>query len=631
MSDLSHRASGQQSFSLVPGVIYEWTPAGIAPVAAAAENEEFEPPPGLAVLAAGFEPVAGYRLAERIGQGCTGQVWRATGPGGVAVALKFVELGQRGASQELRSLATMLGVRHANLVTIFGIWEQADWAVIGMDLADGSLLDRFEAAVVAGRTGLDFAALIDFLRQAARGIDFLNEPRSPLTAGNPLGLIHRDIKPRNLLLVGESIKIGDFGLVRPLDADSGSSLSVGTEAVDSLMTAYSAPEVRRGGVSASSDQYSLAATYCHLRGGAVPTILSQPLAPLDLSMLPGAERSVVARALAVVPADRWPNCSAFVEALVGAAWQPSPERVARPGPGPHRMGAPGAAGSRWSRRPLAAAALGLGGLAVLALIGVIRGPLSTGNAPDLRPEVAVQPEPVSPPYPEVATPAPLQPEPVVTTAAIIDADLLPLPRSLPSIPNQPLASSPPPSLEPVLVDTPGETTRIEVQSGPAGSELAAAFLAWGNATRTRLETSFAAVLTGIDARIKAIPRPFLLVGPPDPPLPRRPSRVAQKLTEPPVLRTATIIVRMPSMKAELVVRGEVGRGNPDEWYGPRRVIHSPPLMGPQDYLIGAFWTDPGGRPQTRSQPLKVEPGRLYEVDLRAETPTFTEVPRSPAS
>ncbi len=630
MSDLSHRVSGQQSFSLVPGVIYEWTPAGIAPVAAADENEEFEPRSGFAVLETGFEPVAGYRLTERIGQGCTGQVWRATGPGGVAVALKFVELGQRGASQELRSLATMLEVRHANLVTIFGIWEQADWAVIGMDLADGSLLDRFEAAVDAGRTGLGFAALVDFLRQAARGIDFLNEPRSPLTVGNPLGLIHCDIKPQNLLLVGESIKIGDFGLVRPLVAETGSSLSVGTEAIDSLMTAYSAPEVRRGGVSASSDQYSLAATYCHLRGGAAPTIPLQPLAPLDLSMLPIAERSVVARALAVVPADRWPNCSAFVEALVSAARQPSPERVARPAPSPHRMETPGAAKSRSSRRPLVAAALVLSGLAVFTLIGVIRGSLPAGDAPELYPQVAVQPEPTPTPRPEETAPALIHPEPVVTTAALVDADLLPLPRSLPSIPNQPLASSPPLSLEPVLVATP-EEPRIEIQAGPSGSELAAAFLVWGSATRARLETSFATVLTSIDARIKAIPRPFFLVGPPDPPLPPQPSRVAQESIEPPVPKTATIIVRMPSMKAELVVRGEVGRGNPDEWYGPRRVIHSPPLIGPQDYLIGAFWTDPSGRPVTRSQPLKVEPGRLYEVDLRAETPTFSEVPRSPAS
>ncbi len=87
---------------------------------------------------------------------------------------------------------------------------------------------------------------------------------------------------------------------------------------------------------------------------------------------------------------------------------------------------------------------------------------------------------------------------------------------------------------------------------------------------------------------------------------------------------------MPSSKAELIVRGEVGRGNPDEWYGPRRVIHSPPITGTRDYLIGALWTDPSGRKTTRAQPLKVEPGGLYEVDLRSENPTAVEVPRPPA-
>ena len=107
----------------------------------------------------------------------------------------------------------------------------------------------------------------------------------------------------------------------------------------------------------------------------------------------------------------------------------------------------------------------------------------------------------------------------------------------------------------------------------------------------------------------------------------RPIRDAQQ-PDPPRPKAATIITLMPSANSELVVRGDVGKGNPDEWYGPRRVVHTPPLTGRQDYLVGAFWKDASGRPATRKNELSVEPGRVYEVDLRPSRPTWRELPRT---
>src|SRR5262249_3560431 len=110
-------------------------------------------------------------------------------------------------------------------------------------------------------------------------------------------------------------------------------------------------------------QYSLAVTYCLLRGGRLP-FTGGPAAlvaghlhrPPDLSMLPQRERPVVARALAKEPSKRWPNCRAFVAALRAELGEPatiSPGRTPRPGPWPVHPG-------RWVLAGVALALTGLG-------------------------------------------------------------------------------------------------------------------------------------------------------------------------------------------------------------------------------------------------------------------------------
>src|SRR5262249_19607268 len=64
-------------------------------------------------LKPGAEPGAGYVLHQRLGKGGFGEVWRAAGPGGIAVALKFVALGDRAGAVEQRALQLMMNVRHA--------------------------------------------------------------------------------------------------------------------------------------------------------------------------------------------------------------------------------------------------------------------------------------------------------------------------------------------------------------------------------------------------------------------------------------------------------------------------------------------------------------------------------------
>jgi hypothetical protein len=268
-------------------------------------------------LEPGAQIIPGYPLVARLGRGGFGEVWKATGPGGVQIALKFVRFDNGSAAREAEALDFMKQVGHPHLLPIVGIWNESDFLVIGMELADRSLAVRLNEALGEHQPGIPFPELIAYLREAAEAIDFLNEPRHTISGQPNLSIIHRDIKPQNLLLLGGGLKVADFGLARVVQR-SLVSVSGG------MTPAYAAPEFFQGHVSRHSDQYSLAVSYCQLRCAQLP-FRGSPLEVMaghlcqqpDLNFLPEREQAAVARALAKSPADRWPTCRAFVEGLAG--------------------------------------------------------------------------------------------------------------------------------------------------------------------------------------------------------------------------------------------------------------------------------------------------------------------------
>ncbi len=282
-------------------------------------------------LEAGAEPVPGYRLVGRLGRGGCGEVWKATGPGGFELALKFVCLAEPVGQPELRAIQIIKDVRHPHLLATFGAWQVGRYLIIAMELAERTLLDRFREAAGQGFPGIPAPEIHEHFLDAARGLDYLNEPRHPSGGTEPVGIQHRDVKPQNLLLVGGSVKVADFGLARILEHTQ-------TSHTGSMTPAYAAPEFFKKQTSSQSDQYSLAVTYCHLRGGRLPftggmaeIMAGHLLEPPDLTMLPEGEREAAARALAKEPRDRWGSCRAFVEALRSEV--PARDRVApRTGP-----------------------------------------------------------------------------------------------------------------------------------------------------------------------------------------------------------------------------------------------------------------------------------------------------------
>src|SRR5262245_6400869 len=201
------------------------------------------------------EPIPGYRLLDRLGGGGFGEVWRAVAPGGMHKAIKFVygdmsnagDNGQR-AEQELKAMKRVLQVRHPFILSLerFDIIEGQ--LLIVMELADRNLWDRFKECRTQGLPGIPREELLGYMEETAEALDLMN---------GEYQLQHLDIKPQNLFLVSNHIKVADFGLVKDLE---GSHASV----TGGITPVYAAPETFDGRVSRYSDQYSLGIVYQEL-------------------------------------------------------------------------------------------------------------------------------------------------------------------------------------------------------------------------------------------------------------------------------------------------------------------------------------------------------------------------------
>jgi serine/threonine protein kinase len=273
------------------------------------------------------EPIPGYRLLEPLGHGGYGEVWKCVAPGGLAKAIKFVAAGDSiidvacAATQELHALQHIKEIRHPFLLSIERVEVIDGELVIVMELADRSLHDVLSDYRRNGRPGIPRDELLGYLREAAEVLDLLNLE---------YGLQHLDVKPRNLFVVGRHVKVADFGLVNSLAEIHGSSPQAVQLGVATPL--YSSPESFLGRITLYSDQYSLAVSYCEMLTGVPPfdgksfrqlALQHTAMAP-ELGRLAEPDCTVVARALAKEPAERFPSCLDFVNALERGAAAPRP-------------------------------------------------------------------------------------------------------------------------------------------------------------------------------------------------------------------------------------------------------------------------------------------------------------------
>jgi eukaryotic-like serine/threonine-protein kinase len=309
---------------------------GCAPEVRARGELFLGPKPMALRIASQAEPIPGYKLIERLGGGGFGEVWKAVAPGGLFKAIKFVygdlhsssEEGQR-AEQELKALSRIKTVRHPYILSLERYDILEGQLVIIMELADRNLYDRLKDCKATGLPGIPREELLRYMEETAEALDLMNIEYQ---------LQHLDVKPQNIFLVHNHVKVADFGLVKDL-AGMMASLTGGVTPV------YAAPETFDGWVSRFSDQYSLAIVYEELLTGVRPftsssvaQLIQQHLksAP-NLSPLPPCDREAIGRSLAKNPDDRFGSCLELVRALRSAGQElsrplrPSPH-TARPGP-----------------------------------------------------------------------------------------------------------------------------------------------------------------------------------------------------------------------------------------------------------------------------------------------------------
>ena len=293
--------------------------------------------------------VPGYRLEEMLGGGNFGEVWRAIGPGRVRAAIKILDLSGLPGKVERRALDRIRDIVHPNLVSIFGIWsinrdggvvndvtssasfsaaaatvvfdpsklEAATRMVIAMQLGGMSLFARLQECQAEGRKGIPCKELLGYVQDAARGIDYLNEAIHDLGDG-PVSIVHCDIKPQNLLLVGGGVQVCDYSLIRPVEDVQKTAMG------GSCTPAYAAPELHVSKPCVSSDQYCLAMSYVELRTGNLPFPPDTKLTDLfyvkyekrlDFSGLAPPVVEVLRRATDPDPPSRFASCCEMVEAL----------------------------------------------------------------------------------------------------------------------------------------------------------------------------------------------------------------------------------------------------------------------------------------------------------------------------
>jgi serine/threonine protein kinase len=199
-----------------------------------------------------------YELLSQLGAGGMGQVWRAVDPRlGREVAIKILSDATAADAEFrarfLREARMAARLNHPNIATIFAVEERDASMFLVMELVDGLPLTK---------------CIADGPLSEARAIDIARQAASAIAEAHAHGVVHRDIKPDNIMLSSRGVKVLDFGIARDV---APSALQV-TQAGMVLGTpAYMSPEQAQGRpVDATSDVFSLGVVLYEMLSGQLP-------------------------------------------------------------------------------------------------------------------------------------------------------------------------------------------------------------------------------------------------------------------------------------------------------------------------------------------------------------------------
>ncbi len=287
------------------------------------------------------EVFAGFTILRVLGAGAMGTVYLAAHPRlprQDALKVLSAELTTDPQYRErfLREADLAASLSHPNILGIHDRGEYDGQFWISMDYVAGTDAGRLLREYYPG--GMPVADALAIITAVGSALDYAHQR----------GLLHRDVKPANILLDSGSQRIflADFGIARRIEDTSGltgTNMMVGT-------VSYAAPEQLKGeALDGRADQYALACTAFHLLTGAPPYVDSNPAVVMTKHCTappppPGQRRPelaaldpVLARAMAKTPADRFPSCRDFTTQLQYLLGPPPP------GPPPPQPSPPAAA------------------------------------------------------------------------------------------------------------------------------------------------------------------------------------------------------------------------------------------------------------------------------------------------
>lgn len=261
--------------------------------------------------------LGGCRIARKIGSGGMGAVYEALHLGldkKVAIKILPPEFTSHATALERfqREARAAAKLEHSNIVQVLNVGNEGGYNFIVMQFVEGESLGR----LVSQRKALPWREALNFVREAARG----------LASAHAAGVIHRDIKPDNILVSKDGVaKVADFGLARTLD----SAVSLSTTGQIMGTPDYMSPEQAQAQkIDGRGDIYSLGATFYFLLCGKKPFHADTPLAiimkhvsepPRPLREVnpdvPAAVENVISKMMAKKPEDRFADCNALITAL----------------------------------------------------------------------------------------------------------------------------------------------------------------------------------------------------------------------------------------------------------------------------------------------------------------------------